>query len=126
MAKRFTIHEDEVEAKELPGRKHKMMIGPADFGQASNMCMGVATFPPRTHAPPHLHPKEEEILYVLAGKGEMYFDGVPEGIYPGICIYVPPNVEHSINNTGNEPLKVLYVFSPPVTQGSYDKVRTEK
>ncbi|MGQ9631618.1 MAG: cupin domain-containing protein [bacterium] len=117
----YTIHESEVEAKSLPGRKHKMIIGPSNFGGAKNMCFGVADFPPEAHAPGHVHPSEEEILYVLSGSGEVYFDGRPEPVRPGTCIYVPPGVEHSINNTSKEVLKVAYVFSPPVAQGSYDR-----
>ncbi len=118
---KHTIHENEVEAVQLPGRAHKMIIGPDNFGPAERMCFGVADFPPMKHAPGHVHESQEEILYVLTGKGEFYFDGVPEAVEPGTCVYVPPGVTHSINNTGEEVLKVVYVFSPPVAQGSYDK-----
>jgi mannose-6-phosphate isomerase-like protein (cupin superfamily) len=117
----YTIHEDQVEFKKLPGRDHKMIIGPQNFGGAKNMCFGVAVFPPVSHAPAHVHPKEEEILYVLSGHGEVYFDGKPETVKPGTCIYVPPGVEHSIRNLSKGPLKVSYVFSPPTVQGSYDR-----
>jgi mannose-6-phosphate isomerase-like protein (cupin superfamily) len=116
-----TIHENEVEAVSLPGRDHKMIIGPMNFGEAKNMCFGLADFPPNSHAPAHVHEESEEILYVLTGSGEFYFDGEPEPISPGTCVYVPSGVVHSINNTGDEVLKVVYVFSPPVIQGSYDK-----
>ena len=125
MAGRYTIHEEEVAPRELPGRSHRMIIAPDRFGPAQNMSMGTADFPPKTHAPPHVHAKEEEILYVLSGFGRMYFDGEPEEIRPGICIYVPPGVEHSIENLSNEPLRVVYVFSPPVKQGSYDRPGAE-
>jgi len=118
---KHVIHESEVEAKALPGRLHKMIVSPWHFGPAQHMCFGVADFPPNSHAPAHIHAAEEEILYVLSGRGEMYFDGLPEPIEPGSCIYVPPNCTHSINNTSDEVLKVVYVFSPPVRQGSYDK-----
>ena len=117
----YTIHEREVEAKQLPGRSHKMIVGPDNFGPAKSMCFGVADFPANAHAPGHMHDVQEEILYVLSGTGEMYFDGKPEPLQPGTCMYVPPGVEHSLNNTGDEVLKVAYVFSPPVKQGSYDK-----
>ena len=120
MATRYTIHEREVEAKQLPGRSHKMIIQPGVFGVKS-MCFGVADFPPLAHAPAHVHAKEEEILYVLSGAGEMYFNGTPEPLEPGTCMYVPSGVEHSINNTGTAVLKVAYVFSPPVQQGSYER-----
>lgn len=116
-----TIHESEVEAVQLPGRAHKMIVGPANFGPAKRMCFGVADFPPRQHAPAHMHSEQEEILYVLTGSGEFYFDGRPESVEPGTCIYIPPGVEHSINNTSDEVMKVVYVFSPPVVQGSYDR-----
>ena len=118
---KYTIHESEVEAVQLPGRDLKAIIGPRDFGPASNMCFGVAEFPMHQHAPGHVHLAQEEILYVLTGEGEFYFDGVPEAVRPGTCIYVPSGVEHSIKNTGDEVLKVIYVFSPPVVQGSYDR-----
>ena len=114
----YTIHEDEVEAVALPGRDHKMIIKPENMG-CQRMCFGVGEFPREKHAPAHVHEEAEEILYILTGIGEMYFDGKPEPLRPGICIYVPPGVKHSINNKGKEVLKVAYVFSPPVGQGSY-------
>jgi len=116
-----TIHESEVEAKQLPGRSHKMIIGPNGFGKAKNMCFGIAVFPANKHAPAHIHLNEEEIIYILEGEGEIYFDGTPEPVKPGTCIYIPQKVEHSINNKCDIPMKLVYVFSPPVVQGSYDK-----
>jgi quercetin dioxygenase-like cupin family protein len=120
----YTLHESAIEAKHLPGRDHKMIIGPDSFGKAKSMCFGVADFPPRAHAPAHVHEFQEEILYILTGKGEFYFDGQPEPVEPGTCVYVPPGVTHSINNKSTDIMKVVYVFSPPVKQGSYDTKRS--
>ena len=118
----YTIHEKEVEAMQLPGRSHKMIIGPDNFGKARNMCFGVANFPPDTTAPGHVHDIQEEILYVLSGKGNIYIgDNDPEKIIRGTCIYIPVGKTHRIENTGSKVLKVAYVFSPPAKQGSYDK-----
>lgn len=122
MAGKHTIHESEVEPKDLPGRKHKMIIRPDNLG-SEKMCFGVADFPANAHAPGHVHPREEEVLYVLQGSGEIYFDGVAEPVEPGTCILVPPGARHSINNTSDEILRVIYVFSPPVEQGSYDEIK---
>ena len=118
---KYTIHEEEVKAVSLPGRDHKMIIGPDNFGKSTTMCFGVADFPPNQHAPAHVHEEQEEILYVLQGTGEMYFDDKPEKIKKGTCMFVPAKVIHSISNSSDEVLKVIYVFSPPVKQGSYDK-----
>ncbi len=122
---RHTIHEDEVEARQLPGRAHKMIIGTNTFAGCKNMCFGVADFPPQKHAPSHVHNKEEEIIYILTGSGEIFFNNLPEEVRPGTCVYIPAGVEHSINNTCDDVMKLVYVFSPPVVQGSYDR-RTEK
>ena len=81
--KKYTIHEEEVKAVSLPGREHKMIIGHDHFGKSKNMCFGVATFPAKKHAPSHVHKEQEEILYVLKGKGEMYFDNKLEKIEEG-------------------------------------------
>lgn len=115
----YTIHESEVKAKDLPGRRHKMVIRP-DNMKTKNMCAGIAVFPANKHAPAHVHKNEEEILYVLSGSGNMYFDGKPEAIKPGMFMFVPTGVEHSLEAITDEDLKVFYVFSPPVIQGSYD------
>jgi len=118
--KKYTIHEDDVAAKKLEGREHKMVIQPATMN-AKNMCAGTAFFPLNGKAPPHVHQKEEEILYVLSGEGRMYFNGVAEELVPGTFMYVPQGIEHRIMPVSPEGLKVFYVFSPPVIQGSYEK-----
>lgn len=116
----YLIHEDDVTARKLPGRDHKLIIGPDNFG-VKNMCFGTAIFPSGSEkAPPHTHPSEEEIIYIISGEGKIIIDGDEELLKPEMCIYVPPTLEHQLINTGKEPLKVAYVFSPPVEQGSYD------
>ena len=119
----YVTHEDDTIAKELPGRKHKMIIGPKLFGKSKNMCFGVADFPENSHAPEHVHREEEEIIYFLSGYGEMFFNGKPEKIRKGSIAYISPMIKHSIKNDSDEIMRIVYVFSPPVEQGSYDKKR---
>jgi len=121
MAGKYTIHEREVPAVPLTGRDHKMIVGPGRFGDARHMCFGVADFPAESQAPGHAHAKEEEIIYVMTGHGRIFFDGVPEPVERGTSVYVPPGVEHSIKNESSEVMRIIYVFSPPVEQGSYEK-----
>jgi len=118
---KHTVHEKDVEYVALPGRDHKMIVGPGKAMQAENMSFGVADFPPNAHAPAHDHAAAEEIIYVLTGRGEIYFDGVPEPVQPGTVAYVPAGVEHSVNNTSDQVMKIVYIFSPPVAQGSYER-----
>jgi quercetin dioxygenase-like cupin family protein len=76
------------------------------------------TIPPGVGLPLHKHPHPvEELLYVLRGKGiekgiETVGDEQRE-VGPGTAIFIPPEVEHRIENTGDEMLMLLVVVSPP-------------
>jgi len=117
---RNPTHQRDVAPVSLPGRDHKMVVQPDNLG-SQRMCAGVAVFPAGRHAPPHVHEAAEEILYVLSGTGRMYFDGQSEPIEPGTFMLAKQGVEHSLEADEGEDLRVLYVFSPPVRQGSYDR-----
>lgn len=61
----------------------------------------------------HNHPGAAEVLYVLAGSGEqMVDDAEPFEVGPGDTIYIPPDVFHSTENTGWQPMHVLAIYSP--------------
>jgi len=120
---RHVVNEKDVEFVKLTGRDHKMVVGPGKAMEARNMAFGIADFPPNAHAPAHDHGQAEEIIYVLTGRGEIYFDGRPEPVEPGSVAYVPTGVEHSVNNLSDEVMRIVYVFSPPVAQGSYERSR---
>lgn len=118
---RHTVHEDAVEFVRLTGRDHKMIVGPGKAIEAETMSFGIADFPPNAHAPAHDHSAAEEVIYVLSGRGEIYFNGKPEPVRPGTVAYVPKGIEHSVNNQSDEVMRIVYVFSPPVAQGSYER-----
>lgn len=61
----------------------------------------------------HVHPEQDEVIYVLSGKG---FSETKEGkqeIKAGDITYVPAGVEHATHNPNSEPLKALIIKSPP-------------
>lgn len=116
----YTIHESAIAAEKLVGRDRKHIIGPDILG-AKNMSFGTAVFHPHgKEAPPHSHPLEEEIIYIIEGEGKIVINEVSEPLNPGVCIYIPPTAKHQLINTGSTPMKVLYVFSPPVNVDSYE------
>ena len=69
-----------------------------------------------------LKPKEEigsevhkldQFLRVEEGSGEAVLDGVRTAIRAGFAIVVPAGATHNIINTGNAPLKLYTLYSPP-------------
>lgn len=116
----YAVHESDVQSKAFPGRNVLELLT-ADLG-CKNICMGVSIFPPRAHAPGHIHETEEEGVYILEGHGRMHVGDCVEEIRPGTGVYIPPGVEHSVENTGNEPIKLVFAFSPPVIIGAYPDI----
>lgn len=114
------VKAQDVVGTQLPGRLWKIMIGPENGG-CKNMTFGVVSFPPGSNPGTHVHPGEEEIIYVISGRGETK---VGEKIYPlepGVTVFTEPGGEHGVKTIGNEALVLISVFSPPVRPGSYDK-----
>lgn len=67
---------------------------------------------PTGRAPLHAHPHEEAV-YILAGTGRLWIEHEPVGaLRPGSVVFFPIGIRHTLENTGQEDMKVLGTFSP--------------
>lgn len=57
---------------------------------ATNQSLAEATLPPGAETEEHLHPRTEEIYYVLRGRGLMTLEGERREVWPGDGILIPP------------------------------------
>ena len=72
----------------------------------------VIVYPGQGHAP-HQHPGEEEVIYVISGKGSQTVgDGEAFDVSEGDAIYIPADTDHSTYNTGWSPLRLVVVYTP--------------
>jgi quercetin dioxygenase-like cupin family protein len=82
------------------------------------------TLPPGTTSLLHLHRDSDEVAWVLAG--ELTFkigDEVSVG-GPGTCAFMPRDVPHAWKNTGSEPARALFLYTPAAA-GGYIEALTE-
>jgi quercetin dioxygenase-like cupin family protein len=114
------VKAQDISGLQLPGRLWKKLIGPDD-GNCQNMILGVVSFPPGSDPGTHNHAAEEEIIYVVSGRGETRVGDKVYPLEPGVAVFTEPGVEHGVKTIGDEPLVLVSVFSPPVRPGSYDK-----
>lgn len=119
MGKLETSHIETCTVHHLPGRDWYYLIGPLNTG-ARNLSFGIAEFPGKSLAGEHTHLAEEEILYILSGRGTVLSEGEETPVEPGSAVFIPTGVPHQIRVESEEPLRLVTVFSPPTTPGEYD------
>lgn len=119
MSKLESISIDACTVHHLPGRDWYYLLGPQNSA-ARNLAFGVAEFPAGTTAAAHVHAHEEEIIFILAGRGAILTAEQHIALEPGIAVFIPPATEHQISVEDAEPLRLVTLFSPPVVPGAYD------
>jgi quercetin dioxygenase-like cupin family protein len=77
-----------------------------------------ATFPPGTFVPPHIHPTQDEFIYMLEGRFDLMLDGKDAVAQPGDLIRLPMQVPHGIFNKTDQTVKCFFWVSP--TRKLYD------
>ena len=71
-----------------------------------------ATFPPGTFVPPHIHPTQDEFIYMLEGEFELVIDGKPGLAKPADLVRMPMGIPHGIFNKSDRTAKCLFWVSP--------------
>ena len=71
-----------------------------------------ATLPPGTFVPPHIHPTQDEFIYMLEGRMTTVLDGTDGFADPGDLIRLPRGIPHGLFNKSDAPLKCLFWVTP--------------
>ncbi len=67
----------------------------------------------------HNTDNKEELLVFLSGSGISEIqDKDPFEVGKGKVMYIPPNTEHNIKNSGSEPLEYIFCVAPTKTEGT--------
>jgi mannose-6-phosphate isomerase-like protein (cupin superfamily) len=77
-----------------------------------------ATFPPGTFVPPHIHPTQDEFIYMFEGRFDLVLDGKDVVATAGDLIRLPMGLPHGIFNKSDQPVKCFFWVSP--TRKLYD------
>jgi mannose-6-phosphate isomerase-like protein (cupin superfamily) len=77
-----------------------------------------ATFPPGTFVPPHIHPTQDEFIYMFEGKLDCVLDGRDFNAIAGDVIRLPMGIPHGFFNKSDQPVKCFFWVTP--TRRLYD------
>ena len=114
--RRAVVHNiAEVPWKEFPdhhgGALSKPLIN-ADNAGARHLDYRISMYQPMAYVKLHKHKVQEQVYHVLDGEGLMVLGTERRVVRKHDVIYLPPGVEHSIENSGLVDLVFLVVTSP--------------
>ncbi len=104
---------DEVEYEKVEWGLTKELITPQTV-RSQKIKVKITEYLPGHVHKLHVHPHQEEVLYVLSGKGITDTQDGEKEIGPGSTVFVPAGITHTTWNSSNsESLKVIVIKAPP-------------
>jgi putative monooxygenase len=98
----------------VPARVSKLLLAPK-YGGVARVSMGMNITEVGSMIPDHMHEESEEVLFLISGRARIVIEGEGEWeIGPETAFYSPIGKMHRIENIGDEPLKLVWVYSPPL------------
>jgi mannose-6-phosphate isomerase-like protein (cupin superfamily) len=105
-------HEAKVETYGGIGFTSKELITYENTG-SKTMRLALIELPPGYSTKEHVH-NCEEIFYIIEGRGVVIIEGKEYPIEAGDAVYIKENLRHKTINTGNTPLRYIFVVSQPL------------
>ena len=76
-------------------------------------CFAFETFdPPGTFVPPHIHPTQDEFIYLLEGRMDLRLGDERVTAGPGDLVKMPMGVPHAYYNNTDQPTRALFWVTP--------------
>ncbi|HEU5112210.1 MAG TPA: cupin domain-containing protein [Acidimicrobiia bacterium] len=97
----------ELEFRDFPGRTTADPFRAAGQGASTVRQVIIEHVPSRS---PHRHPHSEEIVYVVAGRGRLWVDGVVHSVGPGSWYRIPIGTPHATMADPNERMSLVCFF----------------
>ncbi|HJP56556.1 MAG TPA: cupin domain-containing protein [Gemmatimonadales bacterium] len=77
-----------------------------------DLVLGLATAPPGSGAPPHVHHADDEVFIIVEGRYRVTIDGVTSEAGPGSVVYLPRGSAHSFQVLGPETGRHWVLLTP--------------
>ncbi|MCL5959876.1 MAG: cupin domain-containing protein, partial [Chloroflexi bacterium] len=72
----------------------------------------IVCYEPGQHTVQHLHPRQDEIFYIVEGEGIITVDGEEITVRPTSVVFVPAKTKHGIKTTDDSRLLLMFIKGP--------------
>jgi quercetin dioxygenase-like cupin family protein len=114
-----TLHENDVEALNLPGRNLRWLVNADLLGSRYLSVCVIDVAPGETVRPAHSHPNGEEVIYIITGSGRVMVEGEVSPVTAGSVVLFPQGAVHMLQNNGQTEMKVVCFFAPATNLDNY-------
>ncbi len=94
-------------------RELKVLVSPSLQKGVEGLSVGMTILPPGKTSSFHSHDVECETWIIVSGEGEVRVGEERELVGPESVVFLPRNIKHQIINTGQEPLRMFWIYTPP-------------
>lgn len=110
----FVKASDVVGEERIPKRVSKLLLSPKNVG-TKGASMGLNVTAVGSMIPDHVHEDSEELMFIISGRAKLVIEGMGEWeVGPDTAIYSPLGKKHRLENIGDEPLKLVWCYTPPL------------
>lgn len=92
----------------------------------NNFSIGTQTVAPRSFIREHTHDRNEEVIFVVRGKGICRLDGVEHVIEEGSCVFLGHNRKHHFLNPHDAPMTFFWIFMPGGLDDFFEQIGRPK
>lgn len=118
-----TITLGDIPGEKFPSGRHtRIFVGPESLLQADRFVSGYVIIDPGGKVPEHEH-EQEEVYYILQGRGEMTVGDETEVLESISAVYIPPGQRHALKNNGEDELHMLFVYAPAAIVSHWEEER---
>jgi mannose-6-phosphate isomerase-like protein (cupin superfamily) len=100
-------------------RTLKVLLSPSSQPITQGLGMGMVVLPPGRTSSAHSHQTEQEVWYVISGRGRARIGGQEAEIRSDTVVVAPPGITHQLISDGDEDLKAIWMFTPAGPEASY-------
>lgn len=115
--KLIALYEDKKEANWFAGNIEETTLSNDLYRNVlftgTNLQLVVMSIEPGEEIGLETHESGDQFIRIEAGTGEFVIDGKTQSASDGDSVLIPAGVEHNVINTGDEPLKLYALYSPP-------------
>ncbi len=90
----------------------EVLFAPHRVGMEHPIGLGTQTVAVGGHVREHAHDRNEEVIYVLRGRGRAVIDGEEHRMTPGSAFFIGRNRRHMFINEGQEEMAFLWLIVP--------------